>query len=157
MLWWRHQRKGFIAVKIAYIRPDMGVQANDPSLIREVDRVGTVRYRNSDDQLHREDGPAVERSDGTREWWLDGDLHREDGPAIEFPDGFREWWIDGQLHREDGPAVEFPSGTREWWIDGLLHREDGPAVEYGDGTRKWYLGGKQLSEDEFEARNPATR
>ena len=39
----------------------MGVPANDPSLIREVDRVGTVRYRNSDDQLHREDGPAVER------------------------------------------------------------------------------------------------
>ena len=48
-------------MKIAYTRPDMGVPANDPSLIREVDRVGTVRYRNSDDQLHREDRPAVER------------------------------------------------------------------------------------------------
>lgn len=59
-------------MKIAYTRPDMGVPANDPSLIREVDLVGTVRYRNSDDKLHREDGPAAEGSDGTREWYLDG-------------------------------------------------------------------------------------
>ena len=59
-------------MKIAYIRPDMGVPANDPSLIREVDRVGAIRYRNSDDQLHREDGPAVEWEDGTSEWYLDG-------------------------------------------------------------------------------------
>ena len=29
-------------------------------------------YRN--DQLHREDGPAVERADGDKEWWLNGQL-----------------------------------------------------------------------------------
>ena len=98
-------------MKIAYTRPDMGVPANDPSLIRKVDRFGTVRYRNR----------------------------------------------DGLLHREDGPAVEYADGSREWFLDGQRHREDGPAIEYHDGTHKWYLDGKLLSEDEFEARKPATR
>ena len=118
-------------MKIAYIRPDMGVQANDPSLIREVDRVGTVSYRNSDYQLHR-----------------------EDGPAYECPDGSCEWYLRGKLHREDGPAVEFSEGTRFWFLNGKLHREDGPAVERSNGTRFWYRNGERLSEEEFEARKP---
>ena len=88
-------------MKIAYTRPDMGVPANDPSLIREVDRVGTVRYRNSDDQLRREDGPAVERSDGSRMWFLDGKLHREDGPAVERPNGTRFWYRNGERLSEE--------------------------------------------------------
>ena len=88
-------------MKIAYIRPDMGVPANDPSLIREVDRVGTVRYRNSDDQLHREDGPAVERPNGTRFWYRKGELHREDGPAYELPEGTRFWYRNGERLSEE--------------------------------------------------------
>ena len=88
-------------MKIAYTRPDMGVPANDPSLIREVDRVGTVRYRNSDDQLHREDGPAVELPEGTRFWYLDGKLHREDGPAVEHPNGTSEWYRNGERLSEE--------------------------------------------------------
>ena len=88
-------------MKIAYTRPDMGVPANDPSLIREVDRVGTVRYRNSDDQLHREDGPAVGRSDGSRMWYLDGKRHREDGPAVERSDGTRFWYRNGDRLSEE--------------------------------------------------------
>jgi hypothetical protein len=30
------------------------------------------------DKLHREDGPAIERSDGTRDYWLNGELVTED-------------------------------------------------------------------------------
>ena len=82
-------------MKIAYIRPDLGVPVDDTDLIREVDRAGTVRYRNSDGQLHRKDGPAVECSNGTREWWLWGKLHREDGPAVELANGSREWYLSG--------------------------------------------------------------
>ena len=100
-------------MKIAYIIPDMGVPANDPSLIREVDRVGTVRYRNSDDQLHREDGPAVEYADGTRQWWIDGKLHREDVPAAEWEDGEREWFLDGKQLSED----EFEARKHTSFID----------------------------------------
>ena len=130
-------------MKIAYIRPDIRfnlpeqyVQFNeacpncDPEdgLIREVDQEGTVRYHNSNNLLNR-----------------------EDGPAIEYSNGDRVWFLGGKLHREDGPAVELVSGSREWYLGGKLHREDGPAVERPDGIRFWYLDGKRLSEDEFEA------
>ena len=50
--------------------------------------------------LHREDGPAVERFDGSKSWckvWIiDGKRHRTDGPAIEFADGTKLWFIDGK-------------------------------------------------------------
>ena len=36
-----------------------------------------------------------------------GDLHREDGPAIEYTDGSKEWCINNLFHRIDGPAVEW--------------------------------------------------
>ena len=88
-------------MKIAYTRPDMGVPANDPSLIREVDRVGTVSYRNSDDQLHREDGPAIEWADGSRFWYRNGKLHREEGPAVEWADGSLQWFLDGKRLSKD--------------------------------------------------------
>ena len=100
-------------MKIAYTRPDMGVPANDPSLIRKVDRFGSVRYRNRDGLLHREDDPAVEYADGSREWYRGGKLHREDGPAVEYADGSREWYLHGKRHREDGPAIEYHDGTHE--------------------------------------------
>jgi hypothetical protein len=29
-----------------------------------------------------------------------GDLHREDGPAVENADGTREWWLNGYKVRE---------------------------------------------------------
>ena len=75
-------------MKIAYIIPDIGVPANDHSLIREVDRVGTVRYRNSDGFLHREDGPATEWEDGSREWYLDGKQLSKDEFEARKPTSF---------------------------------------------------------------------
>lgn len=46
-------------------------------------------------------------------------LHRDDGPAVERLDGSREWWFLGRRHREDGPASE-PSARRDgaWWQPG---------------------------------------
>lgn len=81
--------------------------------------------------------------------------HREDGPAVEYSTGTKEWWINDKLHREDGPAVEYLNGTKEWWVDGKLHREDGPAVEWAHGDKEWWVDDKRLTEDEFNARmNP---
>ena len=51
-----------------------------------------ILYFNNKGQQHREDGPAIEREDGKKEWWVNGKLHREDGPAIEFADGTKQWW-----------------------------------------------------------------
>lgn len=32
-------------------------------------------------------------------------LHRVDGPAVVRPDGSNFWFIHGILHRENGPAI----------------------------------------------------
>jgi len=45
-------------------------------------------WRNVD---HRQNGPASEGRHGT--WWYRaGELHREEGPAVEHPDGSKEYW-----------------------------------------------------------------
>lgn len=101
----------------------------DAGLTRKVDRFGIIRYFDSN-----------------------GKLHRQNGPAIEYADGTRQWYRDGKRHRENGPAVEYADGTCCWYRDGKLHREDGPAYERASCTRAWYLNGKPLSEAEFKAR-----
>jgi hypothetical protein len=77
----------------------------------------TKRYRNG--KLHCEDGPAVERADGSKQWYRHGLVHREDGPALELKDGTKAWFRDGQLHREDGPAIVWSNGEKRWWRDGI--------------------------------------
>ena len=48
----------------------------------EIDRNGTKIWRNPKGHYHREDGPAVEYVDGSKEWFIEGKHHREGGPAI---------------------------------------------------------------------------
>jgi hypothetical protein len=62
----------------------------------ETDEYGDRYWLNSEGQLHREDGPAVECADGSRAWYLNDQLHREDGPAMEWANGYREWWLNGE-------------------------------------------------------------
>jgi hypothetical protein len=75
-------------------------------------------------------------------------LHRVDGPAVERPDGSRIWYRNGELHRIGGPSIEKSDGTRVWYLDGQRHRTDGPAVKRLDGTRQWYLVGFELVAEE---------
>ena len=77
-------------------------------------------YRN--EELHRDDGPAIENADGDKAWYRNGLLHRDDGPTVEWADGDKEWWRNGQRHREDGPAVEYANGTKEWWQNGKRYK-----------------------------------
>jgi len=81
--------------------------------------------------------------------YKNGKLHREDGPAIEREDGSKEWRIDGKLHRLDGPAYEDGNRYKSWWIDGKRHRVDGPAVEYVGGYKEWWVNNKHLTEEQF--------
>lgn len=85
----------------------------------EVDKWGARCYYNTNGQLHRTGGPAIERPDNSRYWYQYGHLHRTDGAAIERADGHKEWWQNGQRHRTDGPAIEQSDGYREWWINGV--------------------------------------
>ena len=52
------------------------------------------------------------------EWFLNGKCHREDGPAVEWEDGTKNWWLNGKRHREDGPAIEWADGGKSWWLNG---------------------------------------
>jgi hypothetical protein len=78
-----------------------------------------------------------------------GKLHREDGPAVEYSDGGKEWRLNGRYHREGGPAIEWVNGDKSWYLNGKRHREDGPAVDYVSGHKEWWLNGEQLTEKEF--------
>jgi len=89
---------------------------------------------------------------GNKEWYLNGKFHREDGPAVEKSDGYKAWYLNDRLHREDGPAVEKSNGYKAWYLNGKKHREDGPAVEYRIGDKEWYLNGKELTKKEFMKR-----
>ena len=114
-----------------------------------VDHEGTIFWYNEKDQLHREDGPAIEGSYGDKHWYIDDKRHRKDGPSIEGANGYKAWFVDGIRHREDGPAVECATGDKEWWSNGKYHREDGPAIEFANGDKYWIINGEQLSEQEF--------
>jgi len=79
-----------------------------------------------------------------------GEYHRLDGPAIESSNGGKEWWEYGKLHRLSGPAIECANGGKSWYQNGFLHRLDGPAVIYGDGEKCWYKNGYKFeSKDKF--------
>jgi hypothetical protein len=94
----------------------------DNELTVEIDSSKTKRWKNKKELLHRLDGPAIEHSDGTKEWWKNGERHREDGPAIEFTDGYKEWWFEGRIHREDGPAILYKNGGKNWFLNDILYR-----------------------------------
>ena len=93
-------------------------------------------------------GPTpVKQQDGsTRYFNSDGQLHRKNGPAIEFADGTKHWYFKGVLHRVGGPAIEQADGTKQWWENGLPHRADGPAMEWPNGRKDWFLNGQEVSE-----------
>ena len=87
-----------------------------------IDENGDKFWRNKEGELHRIDGPAIEYSDGTKEWYKMGKLHRIDGPAVECSDGAKFWCKNGKRHRIDGPAVEYSNGIKHWYQNGVLHR-----------------------------------
>ena len=70
-----------------------------PSLRAALDIVedGEEIHVNDQSQVHRDDGPAIVRADGRKDWFVNGLRHRLDGPAIDYGHGRKEWFIDGTL------------------------------------------------------------
>ena len=66
------------------------------TLHREIDVDGTVRWYNADGKLHRVNGPAIEYTDGSKDWFLNDQRHREDGPAVEWSNGTKVWFLNGK-------------------------------------------------------------
>ena len=64
----------------------------------KTDRYGKYYYKDKEKTIiHREDGPAVEYFNGSKQWWLNGERHRMNGPAVEYADGSKVWYINGIL------------------------------------------------------------
>jgi len=42
-------------------------------------------------------GYLYKYDNGDKVWYLNDNLHREDGPAMEFIDGHKSWWINDEL------------------------------------------------------------
>ena len=61
---------------------------------------------------------VIVHDNGDRFWYLNDELHREDGPAVELNNGNKEWWLNGERHREDGPACEWNTGNKYWFLNG---------------------------------------
>jgi hypothetical protein len=53
-------------------------------------------WRNEHGLLHRVDGPALIRPDGTQYWCQHGELHRADGPAVILSYGRQYWYVKDQ-------------------------------------------------------------
>jgi hypothetical protein len=84
------------------------------------------------------------------EYFLNGIINREDGPAREWVNGSKEWFLNGKFHRTDGPAGEFANGDKEWFLNGSVHRTDGPAVDCANGTEQWWINDKKVSKEEVD-------
>lgn len=89
---------------------------NDEKLTLKIDDVGTKRWYNESNELHRTDGPAMIYSDGSKYWSKNGVYHRDDGPAFEDVYGTKIWYQYGKFHRIDGPAIEYADGTTSWYV-----------------------------------------
>lgn len=79
----------------------------------------------------------------TKVHYVDGLVQSVDGrPAVERPDGSQEWWHADRLHRDkDEPAV-VTERYKEWWKHGKLWRVDGrPVRECADGRKVWARDG----------------
>lgn len=87
-----------------------------------------------------------------KKWETNGKLHRDDGPAVIKSNGYQEWWQNGVLHREDGPAIIDPymgdiydrPYKEVWYQNGLKHRDYGPAVLLKQGGEIYFRHGRRI-------------
>jgi hypothetical protein len=117
-------------------------------LVKTINEDGTIMYE-LNGELHREDGPAYEKTDGYKEWHLYGKLHREDGPAVEYINGYKEWWLENidyseeefnniikiyLLYKENKSTIK----DCNWYdIEEQYRRTEVPAIEYPDGDKEY--------------------
>ena len=73
--------------------------------IKTVDEYGTIRYRNKNGDLHREDGPAFESLNGYKEWCINGKWYKENGPARIWSDDAVEYWLNGKWYSKEDLSI----------------------------------------------------
>lgn len=95
--------------------------------------------------MHIEDGFKVWRRP------CNENIHREDGPALIWPNGSEQWYFNGACHRIGAPAYHDPkTGAEMWYVDGKLHRLDGPAQIWPYHVEiEWHIKGEQYTFEEW--------
>jgi hypothetical protein len=66
-----------------------------------IDSAGNQRWLDSENNTHRDGGPALIRPDGAAFWFQHGDLHREDGPAAIYASGKVRWVLNRHSYSFD--------------------------------------------------------
>ena len=118
----------FISTEIPYVGKKNKIQIENGYKIINSDENETKWY-NKRGKLHREDGPAIEYSNGTIKWYFNNILHRENGPAIEYKDGYKEWYINNKVtSREDieetkGKIVEHSKNGDRYYLIYLIYKK----------------------------------
>ena len=82
-------------------------------MIMDID--GDIFYLNNG-ILENLDGPAIEYCSGNKCWMFDGKIHRENGPAILKSNGIKEYWLNG----ERASFEEIKNIKRNMWMDKIL-------------------------------------
>jgi hypothetical protein len=59
-----------------------------------------------------------------RYYYLNGITHRDDGPAVELSNGDRYWYLNGKRHRVNGPAVECSNGDKYWYLNNVYYPQE---------------------------------
>jgi len=58
-------------------------------------------------------------------WVEDNELHREDGPAVVMQENdAKAWYQHGKLHREDGPAITDNIGNKGYYLNDNEYNEE---------------------------------
>lgn len=72
------------------------------------------------------DSRLIVFANGTKVWYLKSGsvYHRTDGPAVERLDGYKAWYLYGLRHRIDGPAIMYPNGQKYYWLNGTEYTEE---------------------------------
>lgn len=84
-------------------------------------------------------------SNGTQEWRMYKKLHRDDGPAVIRSDHTQIWYRRGEMHRDnDEPAYIGSDGKQIWCQYNFIHRDNGPAIIYSDNPSEWWKKGKRI-------------
>lgn len=112
-------------------------------LEQEIDRDkhGNVVYT-LDGAYHREDGPAIETSDGGQIWMMNNDVHRLDGPAIVISDNLNRFFADELLgffhgiHEIDAHEMNLDEAKKIYVVGGHVYGSS-PSEEYIDAALEY--------------------
>jgi hypothetical protein len=137
----------------------------DSSYINQRCLVDRYTFWVCDNKIHREYLPAIEFSNGDKEWLQKGEYYRENGLHTKENMAGQKIWTNkkGKKHREnDLPATIETNGNKYWYKNGKKHRDTLdennqvlPAIEYGSGTKCWYVNGKYYRENDLHTAESA--